>query len=154
MCTCSQWRAGAEVREKVFLRLWWFFQHPNILPQMIPSATKWWNYILRWPLLGSEITPLPDSPYGGAFRMLETVCVNHCSMGWPWDGRYRIISSTTMRWDGAHLSSAGVLQHSLLYDEKLPQPLDVWHSEVTFHPICQHNMAAVPNTISGLQLLH
>lgn len=76
------------------------FQHPNILPQMIPSATKWWNYILRWPLLGSEITPHPDSPCDRAFQMLETVCGNHCSMGWPWDGRYRIISSTTMRWDG------------------------------------------------------
>lgn len=81
--------------------------------------------------------------------MLETVCGNHCSMGWPWDGRHRIISSTPMRWDGAHLSSAGVLNHPLLYHEKLPQPLDIWWSKVTLHPVWQHNIVVVPNTISG-----
>lgn len=52
--------------------------------------------------------------------MLQTVSGNHRSMGWPWDGRPRIISFTPMRCDGAHLSSAGVFKHSLLYHEKLP----------------------------------
>lgn len=80
------------------------------------------------------------------FLMLESVCGNHCSMGWPWNGRYRIISSTPMRWDGAHLSSAGVLKHSLLYHDKLP-PLDIWwyQSDLTsrlaaqFHCGTKHN---------------
>lgn len=62
----------------------------------------------RWPPLGSQITQLSGSPQRGAFLMLEAVCGNHCSMGWPWDGRHRIISSSPMRRDGAHLSSAGV----------------------------------------------
>lgn len=85
----------------------------------------------------------------GVFLRLETVSGNHCSMGWPWDGRYRIISSTPMKCDAAHLSSAGVLKHSLLYHEKLPPPLAIWCSKVTLQLVWQHNIAVVPNTISG-----
>lgn len=89
-----------------------FSNIPTYYHRWLPSTKKWWNYSLRWPPLGSEIIPLSPALCREVFLMLETVCRNHCTMGWPWDGRHRIISSTPIRWDGAHLSSAGVRKNS------------------------------------------
>lgn len=101
-------RSGGSISTIVMI-----FQHPNILPQMIPSATKWWNYILRWPLLGSEITPtLHATEHFRYWKLFVGITV-------AWDdlGMEGIASFPLQQWDGmvAHLSSAGVLQHSLLY---------------------------------------
>lgn len=126
----------------------WFSSIQTYYHRWLPLTAKWWNYSPRWPPLGSEIIQLSSSSCRRVFLMLETVCGNHCSMGWPWDGRYRIISSTPMRWDGAHLNSAGVLKHSLLCQCETPPT--TWYlvvqSDLTSR---QHNIVVAPNTISG-----
>lgn len=122
-----------------------FSNIPTYYHRWLPSTKKWWNYSLRWPPLGSEIIPLSPALCREVFLMLETVCRNHCTMGWPWDGRHRIISSTPIRWDGAHLSSAGVRKNSSATRNPPPQPpqlLDIWWSKVTLHPVWQHNIVS------------
>lgn len=81
------------------------------------------------------------------FLRLETVCTNHCTMGWPWDGRYRIISSTPIRWDGAHLSSAGVRKDSSAMRNPHPRYLVV-QSDLTSHLVS----LVAPSSISGSSL--
>lgn len=87
------------------------------------------------------------------FLMLETVCRNHCTMGWPWDGRHRIISSTPIRWDGAHLSSAGVRKNSSATRNPPPPPLPSYlifgGPKWPYIPFGSTILLVAPSSISG-----
>lgn len=100
-----------------------FFSRPNILPQLISPTPKWWNYSVRWSLLGSGIIQLLGSGCSRALLMLQTVCGSHCSMGWPWDRKNCIISFGPDEQHGAHLSSAGVFKHFISQSLRSPSSI-------------------------------
>lgn len=64
-----------------------------------------------------------------------------------WEASHHFLFTNETRWCPPKLSWCPC-KHSLLFHEKLPQPLDIWWSKVTLHPVWQHNIVAVPNTIS------
>lgn len=104
-----------------------------------PPTTKWWNRSLRLPSLGSQITWLSAER---VFLRQETVCRNRCTMGWPWDGRYHIISSAPIRDEMVPTWAQLVAckRSSAMRNPPVPPPPDIWWSKVTLHPVWQHNV--------------
>lgn len=95
--------------------------------------------------LKSSSSPAPHAKrYFWCWKLFVAITV-------AWDdlGMGGIASFPLHQWDEMVPTSAQLvsLKRSLLCHEKLPQPLDIWWSNVTLHPVWQHDIFVVPSTI-------